>query len=63
MSDKQVNQCVEALCECGCEAVRATISAMEGGLPVAQTDGMSEAEKARVLAELKAIMDVYDRPR
>ena len=60
-SKQQVIQCVEALCECGCDAVRATISAMEAKLPVSHTVGMSEAQQQQVLDELKAIMAVYDR--
>ena len=60
--DQQVIQCVENLCECGCDAVRATISAMEAKLPVSQTEGMSDEQQQQVLDELKAIMAVYDKP-
>lgn len=56
----KVQQCVEALCQNGCEAVRATIHALERGLPVAQTDAMDDHERHAVLTELKAIMSVYD---
>lgn len=56
----KVQQCVEALCQNGCQAVRATIQALERDLPVAQTDAMDACERAAVLAELKAIMAVYD---
>lgn len=59
--DQQVIQCVETLCECGCDAVRATISAMEAQLPVSQTEGMSDEQQQQVLDELKAIMAVYDK--
>jgi hypothetical protein len=58
-SDK-VQECVEALCQNGCIAVRATIDALELGMPVAQTDGMQPEERSAVLAELKSIMAVYD---
>lgn len=61
MLHPQVNQCVEALCQSGCEMVRATIKAMEEGLPIVQTDGLSAQEKQQVLDELRAIMAVYDR--
>lgn len=56
----KVQQCVEALCQNGCQAVRATIHALERDLPVAQTETMDDHERAAVLAELKAIMAVYD---
>jgi len=60
MDSSKINQCVEALCGCGCEAVRATISGMELGLPVEQTNSLDDTERAAVLSELKAIMSVYD---
>ena len=56
-----ISQCVEALCQCGCDAVRATITAMETGHEVAQTVGLSDQQRQKVLAELRAIMAVYDR--
>jgi hypothetical protein len=58
---QMVTDCVEALCKCGCNAVRATISAMERGLPVPQTEGLTEQQREFVLSELKAIMAVYDK--
>jgi hypothetical protein len=60
MNSEQLSQCIEALCQCGCEAVRATISAMESGVVVPQVETFSEAERQMVLAELKAVMAVYD---
>lgn len=57
----RVQQCVEALCLNGCEAVRATIRALENGVPVVQTEGMDGTQRAAVLRELKAIMAVYSR--
>ncbi len=62
MSDNDpISQCVEALCQCGCDAVRATITAMEAGQAAGQVAGLSDAQRQRVLTELKAIMAVYDR--
>lgn len=58
--DQKVTECVETLCEAGCDAVRATIKAMEAGHEVAQTTGLSGEQQDRVLEELKAIMAVYD---
>lgn len=60
MDSDKVNQCVEALCKCGCEAVRATISNMEMGIELEQTRDLDKQEAAIVLDELKAIMAVYD---
>lgn len=60
MDSEKVNQCIEALCGAGCDAVRATIRSMEEGLAVTQTEGLSDEERRAVLNELKAIMAVYD---
>ena len=60
MDTKQVNQCVDALCQCGCDAVRATIEAMEVGADVPQVETLSDEEREVVLDELKAVMAVYD---
>lgn len=56
----KVSQCVDALCKNGCEAVRASIRALEveGSDPL--TANLSAAERRAVLAELKSIMAVYD---
>lgn len=61
MNSSKVNQCVEALCKSGCEAVRATISSMELGMEIEQTHELDEQEASTVLNELKAIMAVYDK--
>ncbi len=60
MDTKQVNQCVDALCQCGCDAVRATIEAMEIGADVPQVQTLDSKERELVLDELKAVMAVYD---
>ena len=60
MDSKQVNQCVDALCQCGCDAVRATIEAMESGAEVPQVETLNKEEREVVLDELKAVMAVYD---
>jgi len=56
-----INPCVEAVCRLGCDAVRATISALEAGQPVAQVQGLDAEQRRCVLEELRAIMAVYDR--
>ena len=60
MSSELTNQCIDALCHCGCEVVRATITALETGAMVPQVKDLSETERMQVLNELKAIMAVYD---
>lgn len=60
MNTDRINQCVEAICECGCQAVLATIEVMESDQPVPQTEMLNAEEKRAVLSELKAIMSVYD---
>lgn len=61
MNNLKVNQCIEALCSNGCEAVRATISSMEMGSSLTSLQDLSEAEYTTVLNELKSIMSVYDQ--
>jgi hypothetical protein len=60
VNSEQVSQCIETLCQCGCDAVRATISAMESGAVVPQVETLSDDERRMVLEELKAVMAVYD---
>ncbi|MGD9000304.1 MAG: hypothetical protein PVF75_07805 [Granulosicoccaceae bacterium] len=60
MDSDKINRCVEALCQNGCDAVRATISSLEIGLPVHATRDLDAEESAAVLGELKTIMAVYD---
>lgn len=60
MDKLKVNQCIEALCANGCEAVRATISSMEMGSSPTQLHNLDQDEYSTVLNELKSIMSVYD---
>ena len=62
MDKIKVNQCIEALCQSGCEAVRATITSMEMDLRSSQTQNLNPHEYEAVLNELKSIMSVYDKP-
>ena len=59
-SSLKINQRIEAVCEAGCEAVRASIETLEAGHSVALTDDLSPEESQQVLTELKTIMSVYD---
>jgi len=61
MDQQRIAQCVEILCQQGCTEVRATIVRIESGAKIPQTAGMSGEEIEAVLAELKAIMAVYDQ--
>lgn len=57
----KINQRIEAVCEAGCDAVRASILTLEAGHQVALTNDLSHEESQQVLAELKVIMSVYDQ--
>ena len=59
-SSLKINQRIEAVCEAGCEAVRASINTLESGNQVALTDDLSPEECQQVLIELKSLMSVYD---
>jgi hypothetical protein len=61
MNQQKIYDCVEALCQSGCDMVRATIGAMESGQVIAQTEGLAREEEHAVLRELKTIMAVYDQ--
>ena len=60
MDNHKIQQCVDSLCQNGCQAVRAAIKAMELNLPVDCTNTLNREERYQVLAELKSIMAVYD---
>ncbi len=60
MSHQDVEKCIEALCACGCEAVRASIRQLESGRPLPEAESLSEEQRQGVLRELKSIMSVYD---
>lgn len=60
-SSLKINQRIEAVCEAGCEAVRASIATLESGHPMALTDDLTAEECQQVLTELKTIMSVYDQ--
>jgi hypothetical protein len=59
MRKGKVDDCIERLCQKGCNAVRQDIAALEEGQRLPETDCLTQAEAEAVLAELKAIMDVY----
>jgi hypothetical protein len=59
LDQSRIDARIEALCCKGCRQVRADIAVLESGADVAETLGLSEAERALVLRELKQIMSVY----
>ena len=59
MSKQLVDHCVEALCRKGCSAVWGHIEALEHGVELPETNGLSRAEVQAVLTELKSVMSVY----
>jgi hypothetical protein len=61
LDQRRIECCVETLCHKGCKAVWADIVALEDGRVPAETRSLSTAERRAVLAELKAIMAVYDQ--
>lgn len=60
-SSNKISQRIEAVCEAGCEAVRASIQLMEQGIAVELTQDLNEEERKLILNELKSIMSVYDK--
>ena len=63
MSTNKIHQCVETLCNNGCEAVRTTINDMEKGIEPEQAQELDRQEIETVLNELKAIMAIYDEKK
>jgi hypothetical protein len=52
---------VESICGLGCDRVREIIQTLEAGESVSETSGLADAQQQLVLAELQAIMSVYDK--
>lgn len=59
MSNQVVDHCVEALCQKGCSAVWGDIEALESGVRLPETAGLSRSEIQAVIHELKSVMSVY----
>jgi hypothetical protein len=60
MDHQKLTQYLEMLCQSGCEAVNATIVAMENNQPISHIEQLNDAERHIVLQELKSIMAVYE---
>lgn len=54
-----VEASVERICDKGCRRVWEDIAALERDESLPEVQGLSSAQRAAVLAELKAIMAVY----
>ena len=61
MEHQKLTEYLEILCQNGCDAVNATISALENNQPTALPDDLTPEEKQIVLQELKSIMSVYNQ--
>ena len=59
MNQAKIHECIEALCEKGCDEVNRTIQKMEQGETVEEAAGLAADEHQVVLQELKSIMAVY----
>ncbi len=59
MDHPKLAEYLEILCQSGCEAVNATITAMENNQSISAIHDLSADERDIVLQELKAIMSVY----
>jgi hypothetical protein len=58
---KHVTDCIESICQQGCNHVRDVIDALENSQHVDAISQLHEDEKKTVLHELKNIMAVYDK--
>lgn len=56
----KIDKCVESLCHQGCSMVYRYISALQRDEEFPEVASLSRAERQSVLAELVAIMDIYD---
>lgn len=57
---QRIEQSVENVCKKGCKSVWADIDALEEGRRLPETAGLTSTERQAVLAELKAVMAVYE---
>ena len=59
MDHQKLTEYLEILCQSGCDAVNATITAIESEQPISSIDSLTADERNIVLQELKSIMSVY----
>jgi hypothetical protein len=56
----KIEECVEILCHQGCSMVYRRIRELQQGEEFPEVADLSRDERLSVLAELTAIMDIYD---
>ncbi len=59
MRQNQVEECIEALCQKGCQSVREDIRLLERGVVLPELEVLDDLARLKVLKELRAIMAVY----
>jgi hypothetical protein len=60
MDKHTVEDQVTLICELGCVRVREVMTILKEGGSTLETAGRSDCERQQILAELEAIMAVYD---
>lgn len=60
MDQKQVEICVNLICELGCGRVREVIATLLKGGTSTETESASPAERIQILQQLQDIMAIYD---
>ncbi|MCU7797932.1 MAG: hypothetical protein KZQ75_12445 [Candidatus Thiodiazotropha sp. (ex Myrtea spinifera)] len=59
MRNKQIEHCIEVLCQKGCQSVRDDIRLLEQGVVLPELSVLDDLARLKVLKELRAIMAVY----
>ncbi|MEJ2452984.1 MAG: hypothetical protein P8103_02350 [Candidatus Thiodiazotropha sp.] len=59
MRSKQIEECIEILCQKGCHSVRQDIRLLERGESLPELRVLDDLARQTVLKELRAIMAVY----
>ncbi len=59
MQNLDIDACIEAICNKGCQAVRREIQLLEQGQTLPELSHLSLKARQSVLEELKTIMSVY----
>lgn len=57
---KEVIDCIEAICQLGCNTVRKKIVALENQQQIDEIVLLQAKDREAVLQELKCIMSIYD---
>jgi hypothetical protein len=58
-NDKQIDLCLEQICEQGCRIVNQVIQQLEQGKNIDNIQYLSHVQQNRLLQELKNIMAIY----